>query len=514
MEKYIKGEFMPGTLRLPVCRRRLSGELGEELSLPDYQPAVGRLLRVTPTLTPPARYLGGGRLELSGSVSYAILYAGEDDQLYSVTLPGSYSLETEPDDIPGAALTEDACVLAAVRPDSVTGRMTAPRRISLRLRISADVTCLCDCRIDEQLEGTVSEPELRRLLGEAEYGDAVHAEEESVPLEDEIIPEPGEGELRVIAADGAVLMGEVSAGRDCMVCRGELLLRLLCCREEGECSAVWRRLPFVRELSAPRVCPGWDCRGAGKCQSVNVSVEDGRLLCEAAISLEAEAYHRESVAFTRDIYSTGGAAEVTCCERRVWLPVRVTNGNFSQSGVFDAAEVGLPPSARIVDVTGTAAADSISAERGRCVVTGEVCYSVVYRDGEQYGSVELCQPLRYETDLPGTAADAVLDGSATLTVMSCRARMDGERVAVDCEIGVALAAGQQDRIKMLEHARFGAPGAPRGDCIVCYPDSSDTLWSVARRYLADADDIAAANSLEVRSPDASDSLRGVSFIII
>lgn len=503
MEKYIKGEFMPDTLRLPICRRRLDGESVEELTLPDYQPAVGRLLRITPTLTPPTRYIGGGRLELSGGVDYAVLYAGEDGQLYSVTLPGSYSLEVEPDDVQGAELTEDACLLATVRPDSVTGRMTAPRRISLRLRICADVTCLCDCRIDEQLEGTVSESELRRLAGEAEYGDAAHAEEGSVPLEDEIIPEPGEGELRVIAADGAVLMGEVSAARDCMVCRGELLLRLLCCREDGECSLTQRRLPFVRELSAPRVGPGWECRGAGKCRSVNVSVEDGRLLCEASISLEAEAYRRESAVFTRDIYSIGATAEVTCGTRRVWLPVRVTNGNFSQSGVFDAAEVGLPPTARIVDITGTAAADGISAERGRCIVTGEVCYSVVYRDGEQYGAVELCQPLRYETDLPGSSssADAALDGSATLTVMSCRARMDGERVAVDCEIGVALAAGQYNSVKMLEHARFTPREAPRGDCIVCYPDSSDTLWSVARRYLADADDIAAANSLDVRSPD-------------
>ena len=55
MEKYIKGEFTPGTLRLPVCRRQLVNDLAEELTLPDYQPAVNRLLRITPVVTPPAR---------------------------------------------------------------------------------------------------------------------------------------------------------------------------------------------------------------------------------------------------------------------------------------------------------------------------------------------------------------------------------------------------------------------------------------------------------------------------
>lgn len=512
MEKYIKGELVPSPLRVPSCHRRLTGEATEELTLPDYQPAVGRLLRITPTLTPPARYIGGGQLELSGSVGYSILYAGEDGQLYSVTLPGAYSLAAELEEVPGVEPGEDTCLLATVRPDSVTGRMTAPRRLSLRLRLSADLLCLADCHPDEVLEGEVEPSSLRRLMGEAEYGDAVYAAEESVPLEDEIIPEAGEGELRVICADGTVFVSEAAAARDCIICRGELVVRILACREGGPsgCDCIVRRLPFVRELSAPGVSPGWECHCLGRCQAVNVSVDDGRLLCEAAISLEAEAQHREALAFTRDIYSTSSPAEVTPIERRVWLPLKVSNGNFSQSGVFDAAEVKLPSTARVLDATGTAAADSIVCERGRCIVTGEVSYSLIYSDGEQYGTVELTQPLRYETDLPGAADGEALCGSAELTVMSCRPRMDGERVSVDCEIGVALSVGRMQGIKMVERARFTG-GAPElgGECVVCYPDSGDTLWSVARRYLADVDAIAAANSL-----DAADSLDGVKFLIV
>lgn len=517
MEKYIKGEFTPGTLRTPACQRQLSADASEELTLPDYQPAINRLLRVTPTLTPPARYIGAGRIELSGSVNYGILYSGEDGQLYTATLPGTYSFEAAPDDIPEADLSAGACLLATVRPDSVTGRVTAPRRLSLRTRLTASVTCLADCHPDEILEGEVKPAELRRLVEEAEYGDAVHAEEESVPLEDEIIPEQGEGELRVIGADGWVFVNEASAARGCIVCRGELVTRILTCREGGQpgVECITRRLPFVHELEAPQVSPGWECRGFGKCQSLNVSVGDGRLLCEAAMSLEAEACHRESFTSTRDIYSTSAPAEVSLTERRVWLPLKVANGNFSQSGVFDAAEVKLPPDARIIDAVGTANADSVVCERGRCVVGGEVHYNLVYHDGEQYGALELSQPFRYETDLPGGVPDGELCGGAELTVLSCRPRMDGERVSVDCEISVALSVGLDTRIPMLERARFGAAAQPRaGECVVCYPDSGDTLWSVARRYLADADTIAAQNSLDARTPDTPASLDGAKFLIV
>lgn len=517
MEKYIKGEFTPGTFRTTVCQRQLGTDVSEELTLPDYQPAINRLLRITPTLTPPARYIGAERIELSGSVSYGILYSGEDGQLYTATLPSSYSFEAAPDDIPEADLSALACLLATVRPDSLTGRVTAPRRLSLRMHLTAHITCLADCQPQETLEGEVNSDGLRRLVEQAEFGDAVHAEEESIPLEDEIIHEQGEGELRVIGADGWVFVNEASAARGCIVCRGELILRILTCREGGrqDVESITRRLPFVRELEAPQVSPGWECRGSGKCRSVNVSVGDGRLLCEAAMSLEAEACHRDSFVSTRDIYSTTASAEISLAEHRAWLPVKVANGNFSQSGVFDAAEAKLPSQARIVDAVGTASADSLICEHGRCVVGGEVHYSLIYNDGEQYGAVELSQLLRYETDLPSGVPDGELCGSAELTVLSCRSRMDGERVSVDCEIGVALSAGLDVRIPVLERARFGSAVQLRtGECVVCYPDSADTLWSVARRYLADADAIAAQNSLDVREPDAPTSLGGARFLII
>lgn len=517
MEKYIKGEFTPGTLRLPVCRRQLVNDLAEELTLPDYQPAVNRLLRITPVVTPPARYIGAGRLELSGSVTYGILYAGEDGQLYTAALPAAYSFEAAPDELPEADLTSGACLLAVVHPESVTGRVTAPRRLSLRTRMVADVTCLADCHPEEILEGDVAPSSLRRLTGEAEFCDAVHAEEESIPLEDEIIPEQGDGELRIIGADGWVFVSEASAARGCIVCRGDLVTRILLCREGGQSGveSIVRRLPFVRELAAPQVSPGWECRGFGRCQSVNVSVGEGRLLCEAVMSLEAEAYNKNSFIFTRDIYSTDSPAETVMTKRQLTLPLKASNGNFSQSGVFDVAEAKLPAGARIVDAVGSAIADSIVCERGRCIVTGEVHYNLVYTDGEQYGAVELAQPLRYETDLAGGVPDGPLDGGAELTVMSCRPRMDGERVSVDCEIGVALAVGLPQQVSMLERARFtGGESTHAGECIVCYPDSGDTLWSVARRYLADADAIAAANSLDPRAPDAPASLAGAKFLIV
>lgn len=519
MEKYNKGEFTPGGFGVPVCDRIMGTELSSDFILPDYQPEIRRLLKIGVTVTPPARYIGSGNAEFSGNVCYDVLYAGGDGQLYSAHLTAPYGFETQLDETDSADLSGGVCALADIQPDSVTGRVMAPRKIGIRCRLKAHIRCYADCEINERITGLDSQASLRRLTDTAESAVIVRCSEESVPMGDEVIPELREGEIRIISSDGRVFVNEASAANGCVVCRGELVLKILLCREggDGEVEVVTRRLPFTRELAAESVTPGWECRAWGCCPEVSVTVGDGRLNCEASMALEAEAQKKGSFDYTKDIYSVAAQSEGVFADRQITLPVRCMNGNFTQSGVFDAAENQIPAGARVIDADGDASAEAITCEKGRCVVTGEVKYSILYNDGGEYGCRELVQPFRYETDIPGgTYADGALSGSAELCVTGCRARMDGERISVDSEICAALRACDGGEVKVLEEARF-IPGVAgrRGECVVCYPDSSDTLWSVAKRYGADADRIAAQNSVRIQgAPDRADTLAGVKFLIV
>ncbi|MBQ9080557.1 MAG: DUF3794 domain-containing protein [Clostridia bacterium] len=513
MENYSKGAFVPETFSICVCNKNIGSELSEDFTLPDYQPELRKLLKLTPILTPPAHYIGAGQIELSGNISYDVLYCGEDGQLYSARIPSTYSFETTMDDVADADMSEGMRVMASVDPESVTGRVMAPRKIGIRTRLGAHICAYAPARVTETITGLDDVSSLRRLLGRAEYADIIACAEESVPMGDEVIVEQREGEIRMIGADGRVFVSEASAANDCIMCRGELILGIMICREGSEeIECITRKLPFAREMSAPGVSVGDECRAWGECQTVNVSVGEGRLICEASMSLSAEAQKKQAFTYTRDIYSTAAPVEVVYADKVLTRPLRASNGNFTQSGVFDAAENQIPAGARIINADGYASVDSMTAERGRCVMTGEVRYNSLYADGEEYGCRELSQPWRYEADIGSDVSDGELDGSAELTVISCRARMDGERVSVDSEISAAWRACRPVRVKMPADARFSPmTEARRGDCIVCYPESSDTLWSVARRYRADADRVCANNSL---TGDPMMSLAGVKYLII
>ena len=121
-------------------------------------------------------------------------------------------------------------------------------------------------------------------------------------------------------------------------------------------------------------------------------------------------------------------------------------------------------------------------------------------------------PFRYETD----GGDAVTDYDCSVEVVSCRARMDGERIGIDAELSVSLITRGEERFRLIADAALGDAVSRTGAfCTVCYPSREDTLWSVAKRYHRSVSSIADANALAgAPAADARESLAGVHYLLV
>ena len=117
---------------MPICRKTMTTELSGDYTLPDYQPELRRLLYVSGRALPPAKYVGGGSVELDGVMEYQILYVGADGGLYSAPLTGEYNLRQPMENLSEFDLNEGVCVLSSCIPESITARVTAPRKLTLR----------------------------------------------------------------------------------------------------------------------------------------------------------------------------------------------------------------------------------------------------------------------------------------------------------------------------------------------------------------------------------------------
>jgi hypothetical protein len=385
-------------------------------------------------------------------------------------------------------------------------------------------------------------------------------------LQDDVILVPSDGEQRLVCAEGSVLMHEAVATAGAVNCRGEVVLKLTLCPAETEAefasdtvegrsprplNVMQRKIPFSGTVEMAGVTSACTAAASGYCTDISVEMEDGHLHAEMQIVTEARAQKNESVSYVGDLYSTRREGLCKYTTYPAERALRAVNGNFTLSDSLPLAEVGIDSSSpvTIADVTATAVPDKLTADRskGRCHLAGTCrCHLLLLRDGE-YSSADMELPFRYEFDEPSleqgtghtptakkspsdetTLSDGMsvadkmpfLDGmpvfDGRVSVIHCRARMDGERVGVDAELAVAIRTHLPAPFVAMSDANFGEEVTRRrGEYVICFPAPDDTLWSVAKRYHAPLAALTAANNLptgaDVSSPE---SLDGAGYLIV
>jgi hypothetical protein len=521
---------VPSTVQTVCYNKTLSTEIGQDFVLPDYQPEMRRLLRVAPTVQPPSRFLGVGEAELAGNICFDVLYVGGDGGLYTVSLSAPYAFRIPMEGDDRMSGDRPVCLNAELTPQSISHRLSAPRKLRLSCRLDAKITLLGDCETD--LRGTAADQRLERSCLCARV---LCATGEAVELTDEIPLGEGEGEVRVIGSEGTVRVTEATPTEEGVVCRGEVYLKILLTRESvdgaeaaatasaagGAIETVNRRIPFTQTVEMSRSVgrEGWEAAADGVCTDMTVRVEDGRLLCAVPTVIQAWAQENERVTFIRDCYATDRPTE---CQLRTYAyacALGCINGNVTASGTVEGAQSGIPAGAEVLDLSGSATLTGVGVERGRVVLTGDCLYRMLYRTAEgEIGHGEFHLPMRYELADSVSADGTEIGADVRMRMLGGRVRPDGEAgYAVDAEWSIAGRVFRHERIEAVDEVRAIGEGSTVSDgtVVICYPSGEDTLWSVAKRYRASVRDVAAKNELPgAADAAAKDSLAGVPFLMM
>ncbi len=526
-------------IQMPICERTLNTDVAGDFTLPDYQPEIKRLLRINTSLTPPERYVSGDELILEGTLDYFVLYMGNDNGLYCAPLSTDYRMtlslseerEKEKDHRrpSGAPSPLDGTPLCAcdITAETSGGRVTAPRRLNIKSRLKANVKALGSCAISaegasdtpstaEQLMGTVQTSEFLQIIGEP------------LSLQDDMILSPAEGaELRVICAEGVVMVQEAIAAQGLVTCHGEVMLKLTLCPAEDEEGTTatpvisTRKLPFSQAIPLEGLTPECTCCAHGVCHEMSVEVEEGHLHADLGILLEVLALKDVSSSYTKDLYSTRKETVASYGNYPLRRGVGCFNGNFTLSDSLSLSDTGIHPAARVIDVTATAYPEALTADpaKSKCTLTGHCRVQLLlFRDGE-YSSTTLELPFRYEKEgLSRLSQEDIRDLSfdGCVHAMNCRARMDGERIGIDAELAVALRITAGKSVTALTSVKYGDEVTRhQGEYVICFPSAEDSLWSVAKRYHAPLAALGAANGLALdKEPDDQGSLQGIKYLIV
>lgn len=501
-------------IQVPISDKSVAGEISGDFTLPDYQPEIKRLLKISSVVLPPSRYIGDKEAELTGNIDYYVYYTGSDNEIYCAPLTTEYKMSVPIDSDVGSELANMAgCVY--VVPDMTSGRVLSPRKLSIKCRLRAGAKIFGDMQLLRGID--TSSDDVQVLRGEGNAIRMVCRAGELLHLSDEVLSGTQDGEVRVISADGRALMSEVSCSEGQINCRGELYLKLLMSRENGAAPySVIRKIPFSQTVAVEGVTPDGTASAKGTVCEINVTVEDGRIGIDVGMMIEASSTAPEHFEYIKDVYST--TRDTVCEHRKVAVTdyAQGVNGNFSLNETMTLEEAGVSPESLPVDLSGAVQIDDYAFADRKCIMSGKVKFTALMDKEDEYSVSDIEMPFRYEVDASALRGNGKKNANFSPDVVSARARVDGERINIDAEISVCGTMWEIGEISMLDGVSYGDMiEKRRGEYLVSYPSDSDTLWSVAKRYKVPVSSIVIGNMMnEQIDIDSKGSLDGVSYLIV
>lgn len=508
MERYREPNSLGGYIQVPICDKNTTQELSGDFTLPDYQPEIKKLLRIGATVLPPSKYIGNSGAEFAGNIDYYVLYMGSDNEIYCAPLTAEYKVDVPFDKAEDLSIT-NLVGYATISPDMISGRVTSPRKIAIKCRLKARARVFGDMPIEDGF-GRGADDSIELLVSDANNVRSLFGESEPINLSDEIICDRDDGEIRVVSADGRALIGEVNCLDGSVSCRGEMYLKLLMSRENGTKSyTVTRKIPFSHNVAVEGVNMGSCATARATVTDMNINVDDGRIAVDVGMVIDTMANKQDTVRYIKDVYST--THESFCKYKNVGFVGNgmCINGNFTLNDSMTLEEAGIAPTSTPIDTNGSVIIEEQGFKGGKYSASGKAKFNVLLEKDGEYSVTDIELPFKYECE--GMSGGDVNNMGAVVCgeVLGARARIDGERIGIDAEIGMFGNMWENTKEEMLDLVSFGEElEKTAGDCIICYPSKSDSLWSVAKRYNSPISEISELNKLS--SADAFDTHQSIS----
>lgn len=466
--------------RMPICNKTISTEISNDYTLPDYQAEIRKVLRVGVSVLPPTRFVSGNSAEFGGTLDYDLVYIGADGGIYSAPLSAEYGFSA-PLEISGDFdLNEGVITVCKMNDESITARVSAPRRLSIKCRLTADVKAY-GVMVKEDAAGDGASPEsIERLVESCMISSPITLTGEMLELAGEL-PHASETQ-RVANARGYAIINECSIGGGYLDYKGEVTLSLLVCEDSDSASAqlIRKKLPFSDRIECEELTA--DCKAVARAHvsDVSITVEDSAILFTVNVLPDITAHRSEELRYTRDLYSTERACETSYEAYTLPSLLGEVSGNFSQSERLPLSESSIQHGARIVDMTCKPYAERVECDKGRYVISGNSKYSMLLETNGEFSSYELSLPFKYEC---GGTDERVAEYVTDLQVISTLGRIDGGNLCIDTELAVGMLFMGQNEIISVSDATFGDEiERASGEIIICYPAPDDTVWSVAKKY--------------------------------
>ena len=482
-------EVKGNTLLRLVSDSTIGGEGGDEFSLPDYVPEIRKLLYVKARALPESKYISDSgentTIELGGTLTYLVIYTDDEGELRALPLSCPYEAK-------GTLMSHPTEIFIDTVVDSVSTRVNAPRKITIKCRLKNRVLGWEEREEKEKIDGKTVADELfiERLSTSVKTASLKQISMQGVKLSDKLDIEAA-AQVNPIWCDADLSIRDVKAQNNIVSVRGDVSVKCVC-ESGGETVILTKKLPLAEEIDAKGATAGDMARVSGRC--VSLAISNGQsgdtesLFFDLDCELEGAFSRNTELQLTRDCYSTRCESEERYKEIDVYSMLKAQNTSFT---VNESAKRKSRELNEIIDIMWDPVYEKTEIKSGKAVHQCKLNVTLIGKgekneDGEFEYVSEACElPVKFATDLG--KYDGELIFCCQVSASNVSARLDNDKVQISAELYPSVEIIEKNKVTILDSSVLKKDKEIKkeaGSVRVYFPKEGDTLWEIAKKYHA------------------------------
>ena len=457
-------------------------EVNEEFNLPEYEPEIKKILRVTARILPAGKYIGAGKAEFAGNVIYGVIYLGSEGEIGTVNLSSDYEFA-----VPFPDTDAECAVYASVRADNVLCRPTGPRRLSFRTRLKSRIEMLKKTPVP-----IVSAPKNAEMLRDTQRASLV----ERVSSGEFEISGDIKLSAKPVVCDASVCNTDVRKEGGALVCRGELWVRVTC--SDGALSCAEKRIPFERRVEFDAQ-DGDTYRVIPACLSCECSGEGESAFVSAIAEMDVECARSFDFHTVRDAFIPGLESVLERGRTDISAVLVNKNATLSVSGSKKLTAEEAEASEAICPF-GEISFEKPVADGERIIANGTLTLHTILTNGADYYPQRLEIPFKFTPESAQGTDGTMLISNVSGTLASVKLKIENGTLTADGEINICASVYGKKQVQSVcaVKGEKSAKSENGYGVKIVYPQKADTLWSVAKERAVPVLTLAEENGVDIK----------------
>ncbi|MBO4693706.1 MAG: DUF3794 domain-containing protein [Clostridia bacterium] len=480
-----------------------------DFNLPDYCPEISRILKCRAKARVSSASADEQRISSDGVVTVTLIYADDENRInsYEYQYPFSKSFESTTD-------ISGAFIKARVRCEYINCRAVTERKVDIHGALGLSVTA--SMKKSRDIISDIDDINIEVLRTLTPATTPIGYASKYVIIEDEIEIGSSMPDIKcLIRYDAAIKTGECKLLADKAIVKGELIVSLAYRDDDGEIQQLEESVPFSQLLEIEGVTEECECQISADIAFLEIkpkfnSSSDSRSFSLGGkVLLQAEAYCQGDVEVVTDAYSRLYEADVSGEDVYLNRLVCTINDTFNcrKEIEFPAGSI-----TKVCDIKSEAKVDSTNFKGDCLIVSGTAVCDILAAD--ETGAVAYYEkPVEFEYRYKLSVEGENFTADPQVSVLSVGYTISGDiKMEIRLQMSLSAAVYKQNRVPVVSDIQVNESRPiekrNRGALTIYFAESGENIWGVARKYLADIDEVRRLNEL------SDDTLTGGQMLLI